>query len=49
MTLRNENDAVIMIWEQKGKVEWETWVKDNEVVMDVDSGHISCDLASTQI
>ena len=38
-----------MIQEQEGKVEWKAWIKDDEVVVNIDSGHISCDLASTQI
>ena len=47
MTLRNENDPVIMIGKEKGKVERETWVEDNKVVAYEDSGHILRDLAST--
>ena len=47
--LRNEDNPVIVVWEEKGEVKRETWIEDNEVVTNVDSGHISHDLASTQI
>ena len=49
MALRDKYDPIIVIWEQEGKVEWEAWIKYDKVIMDVNSGHISCDLASTQI
>ena len=49
MSLRNEDDPVIMTREEESEVEWKTWIEDNEVVAYEDSGHISRDLASTQI
>ena len=49
MPLRNQDNPIVVIWKEKGKVEWETWIKYNEVVADVDNGHISHDLASTWI
>ena len=49
MTLGNENDPVIVIQEKEGKVKWEPWIKDNEVGVYENCGHISCDLASKQI
>ena len=49
MSLWNEDDPVIVIWEEEGKVEGKSWIKDDKVVVYVDSGHISRDLASTQI
>ena len=49
MTLGNEDDPVIMIGKEKSKVKRETWVKDDKVIVYEDSGHILCDLASTQV
>ena len=49
MSLRNQDDSVVVVREKEGKVKGKTWVKDNKVVVYVDSGHISRDLASTQI
>ena len=49
MTLRDKYDPVIMIWKEEGKVQRESWVKDNEVVTYEDRGHILRDLASTQV
>ena len=49
MPLRDQNDPIVMIRKQEGKIERETWIKDDEVVVDEDGGHISCDLASTWI
>ena len=49
MSLWDKDDPVIVIGKEEGEVEWETWIEDNEVVTDEDSGHISCDSASTWI
>ena len=49
MSLRDEDDPVIVVWEEKGEVERETWIEDDEVVADVDNRHIPRDLASTWI
>ena len=35
--------------QEECEVQQEAWIKYDEVVANVDSGHISCDLASTQI
>ena len=47
MSLRDQDNPVVVIWKQKGEVEWKSWIKYDKVVTDEDSGHISCDLAST--
>ena len=52
MTLGNEQDPIIMIWEEEGKSKWEDGVEDNKVVVDLNNGaawHISRDRACTQI
>ena len=49
MTLRDEDNPVVMIRKEKGKVKREAWVKDDKVVAYEDSGHILHDLASTQV
>ena len=49
MTLRDQDDPIVVIWEEECEVQWEAWIKYDEVVANVDSGHISRDLASTQI
>ena len=48
MSLRDQDDPNVMIWKEKGEVEWETWIKD-DIDSDIDGGHISHDLASTWI
>ena len=45
----NEGDPIVVIWEEECKVRKEAWIKYDEVVANVDSRHISCDLASTWI
>ena len=47
MSLGNKDDPVVVIGEEEGKVEGESWIKDDEVVADIDSGHVLHDLAST--
>ena len=47
VSLWNKDNPVVVIGEEKGKVEGNTWVKDNKVVAYVDSGHILHNLAST--
>ena len=47
MSLRDQDNPIIVIWKEESKVKWEPWVKYDEVVMDIDNRHISCDLAST--
>ena len=37
------------VGKEEHEVQWETWIEYDKVVADVDSGHISCDLASTWI
>ena len=49
VSLGNQDDPIIMMQKEESKVERKTWVKDNKVVAYVDSGHIPCDLASTQV
>ena len=49
MSLRNQDDPIVVIWKEESKVEGKTWVKDNKVIVYVDSGHIPHDLASTQV
>ena len=47
MSLGNQDDPVVIIGEEEGKVKGKAWVKDNKVIAYEDSGHILCDLAST--
>ena len=49
MTLGNEDNPIILIWEQKGEVQGKTWIKYDEVVAYKDCQHILRDLASTQV
>ena len=49
MALGNENNPVIVMRKQEGKFERETWIKNDEIVVHEDGGHILCDLASTQV
>ena len=46
MSLGNQDDPVVVVREKEGKFKRKTWVKDNKVVVYVDSGHIPRDLAS---
>ena len=45
MSLRNQDDPVVVIREKESKVERKTWVEDNKVVVYVNCGHIPHDLA----
>ena len=46
MTLRNEDDPVVVIRKQEGKFKGEAWIKDDKISAYEDgSGHILCDLA----
>ena len=49
MSLGNKDNPVIIIGEEESKVKGEPWIKDDEVVAYIDSGHILCDLAGTQV
>ena len=49
VALGNENNPVIVIGKQKGKLQGETWIEDNEVVAYKNCRHILHDLASTQV
>ena len=49
MTLGNENNPVVVIGEQEGEFQGESWVKYNKVVTYEDGGHILHDLASTRV
>ena len=42
MSLWNKDNPVIVIGKEEGKVKRESWVKDDEVVAYIDSGHITC-------
>ena len=46
MSLRNEKDPVVAIWEEEGKSQWVDRVKDDKVMCDLNDGttrHISHD------
>ena len=46
MTLRNQDDPVIVIREEEGKFKRKSWVEDDEIMCDLDNGptrHISRD------
>ena len=45
MTLGDEDNPVVVIREQEGEFQGESWIKYNEVVMYEDGGHILRDLA----
>ena len=45
MTLGNENDPVVVIGEQEGELQGESWIEYDEVVAYEDGGHILRDLA----
>ena len=49
MSHKDNVTSYLYLYRNKGEFKWETWIKDDKVVMDVDCGHISCDLASTWI
>ena len=49
MSLRNEDDPVIVVREKEGEFEGKTWVKDDKVVAYEDCGHILHDLANTRV
>ena len=49
MSLRDQDNPIVVIRKEEGEVEREPWVKDNKVVAYEDRGHILCDLASTQV
>ena len=49
MPLRDQDNPIVMIREEKREVKWKSWIEDNKVIVDEDSGHISHDLASTWI
>ena len=45
MSLRNQDDPIVIIGKEESKVKGKTWVKDDEVIAYIDGGHILCDLA----
>ena len=45
MSLWDQDNPIVVIREQEGKIEGEAWVKEDKVVVYVDSGHILHDLA----
>ena len=46
MALGNKDDPIVLIWEQEGELQGETWVEDDKVVAyEYSSGHILRDLA----
>ena len=49
MTLGNKDDPVVVIREQEGEVERESWVENDKVVAYIDCGHKLHDLASTRV
>ena len=49
MTLRDENDPIVVIRKEEGKFQRETCIKYDEVVVHKDCGHELRDLASTRI
>ena len=49
MTLRNQNDPVVVIGEEKSEFKGKPWVEDDKVVVYENCGHILHNLASTQV
>ena len=52
MTLRYQENPVVVIWEEEGKSKWVDGVEDDKVVRDLNNraaGHISRDKCCTQI
>ena len=47
MSLRNEDDPIVVVREKEGTVKREPWVKNDKVVVYIDCGHILHDLAGT--
>ena len=45
MTLRDEDNPIVVIREKEGKFERKAWVEDDKVVAYIDKGHILRDLA----
>ena len=49
MTLGDQDNPIVVVREQEGKLQGESWIEDDKVMAYEDRGHVLRDLAGTRV